>query len=835
MGKTINYPKLYNSNETNFNHNGIGVLKDVISPKVIIEHNGMFECEFTYTVNSFLFDKITYGSIIKINASKKLKNQLFRIYKISKEINGKVKFYAQHITYDLLSNFVKEVNLTNTTCNIALNTLLSSTVFNHKFTAISDITHTANYNIKRVNPLNAIAGSEGSIIDTFGNGCKLIRDNFNIKVMQNYGYDNNVLISYGKNITSFNSDGDLNKVVTGIYPYAIMQNGIDSNTNLNDEIIELPEQILYSSNVNKFYQPFIKPVDLSGDDVTNISQLRKKSEQYLKTINDDLKENYKISFLDSSSTSNYDGWEQLESLDLYDMAIIRDFRFNINYKVKIIKTVFLPLLDRYENMELGTSSTNLASQQKSESEKIQSEINRVNNFWQQAIEHATSQITGNSGGYVRLYPPDKPSEIFIMDKDNPNNARNILRMNKEGIGFSNNGINGPFRTAWTSDGVFYADFITAGILSAIMLQNQDGSLQIDLSSKNGIMTKQNGKRAIELAGTILKFFDWDGNGDSVGNIYSEHYTGQNTAGLSFGHLLNRYSALAYQTSGNNYKHYMTFDKYNVTGKNPYPITVNESMSMNGNLLLFDKNNYSSMYNSTSNNMVARCKNDFFIIDRDSGDNMLSIHKKGFTLYQNGNSILYTTTDGFIYNKLNFQVGGRAYIEGDLNVRGNKNCIQKTKNYGERLFYATEDSESYFTYTSPHLFNVEVTENNTYERVILIDSIYKECVNLDIDYIVDIHKVGWGDFRIKEQTKDYFIIESNSKDFEFKYTIKAKRLGYEHEFSREVFDLDKTNTKINGLDTNSNTLNTNINDLYSNINKFILNNYPNNELWRLYSK
>ena len=113
------------------------------------------------------------------------------------------------------------------------------------------------------------------------------------------------------------------------------------------------------------------------------------------------------------------------------------------------------------------------------------------------------------------------------------------------------------------------------------------------------------------------------------------------------------------------------------------------------------------------------------------------------------------------------------------VSGTKNCVQKTNSYGKRLFYSVEDAESYLTDRSMELIKVDKTEDGTFERKIYLDEVYKECVNLTVDYTVEIIKQGWGDYRIKEQTKDYFIVEASREDFTFKYVVTAKRGGFEH--------------------------------------------------------
>ena len=57
-----------------------------------------------------------------------------------------------------------------------------------------------------------------------------------------------------------------------------------------------------------------------------------------------------------------------------------------------------------------------------------------------------------------------------MDTDDIQTAVSVIRMNKNGIGFSTNGYNGPFHTAWTIDGHFVADYIDSGTLDADLIK-----------------------------------------------------------------------------------------------------------------------------------------------------------------------------------------------------------------------------------------------------------------------------------------------------------------------------------------------------------------------------
>ena len=69
-----------------------------------------------------------------------------------------------------------------------------------------------------------------------------------------------------------------------------------------------------------------------------------------------------------------------------------------------------------------------------------------------------------------------PWRILIMDTDDINTAQHIIQLNKEGIGFSKSGINGEFTSAWTIDGEFDAQWITAGVLQGIEIIAEKGTV-----------------------------------------------------------------------------------------------------------------------------------------------------------------------------------------------------------------------------------------------------------------------------------------------------------------------------------------------------------------------
>lgn len=85
---------------------------------------------------------------------------------------------------------------------------------------------------------------------------------------------------------------------------------------------------------------------------------------------------------------------------------------------------------------------------------------------EQAQQKATQLIqTWAEKGHVYL----TENEIYILDQLPKEKAKYCIRINLGGIGFSSNGWQGPYLSAWTIDGAFNADFITGGTIQGIEL------------------------------------------------------------------------------------------------------------------------------------------------------------------------------------------------------------------------------------------------------------------------------------------------------------------------------------------------------------------------------
>lgn len=469
-------PILYAASETDFTTNGIGLLTDAVSCTVTEERNGAYEATLVYPAKGHLAEYIAEDAIIKAKANDTDEPQLFRIYKSGKQIGSNTTWNAEHISYELTGNPVERFSVSGVNAEQALNRLLAAAVFKHKYTATSDITTVNSTSIADVVSVRkALGGVEGSILDTWGGEYHF--NNYRIELLKARGADNGVTIEYGKNLTDAKQERNISNIVTAIFPYAkYTPEGTE-----NEVFVSLKEKTLVHADAANYAYKRCEIVDFSSEwesgTIITEDMLRAKAEAYLEKISTEPDINITLSYAQLKKTKDYKNIQAMESVALCDTVKVRIDKLQIEATAKIVKAKYDSLKERYDTMEIGSVRTNLTKQLTATQQEITDSIKRnqtraeqIKKQIEQTIVDITAAITGNSGGYVVLYPEKNPQEIYILDQPELSKAKNVWRWNLAGLGHSNTGVNGKFTTAITADGQIVADFITAGELTGSILR-----------------------------------------------------------------------------------------------------------------------------------------------------------------------------------------------------------------------------------------------------------------------------------------------------------------------------------------------------------------------------
>lgn len=212
-------------------------------------------------------------------------------------------------------------------------------------------------------------------------------------------------------------------------------------------------------------------------------------------------QNIEVSFVQLWGTDEYKSIAGLERVSMGDTVTVIYPKLKVRAKMRVVKTVYDVLNDRYNSIEIGKLKTTTADAISDASSNavagdaaIIKQLLNTKSDLRLAIDYATALITGGLGGYVvfNTNAEGHPNEILIMDKPNKLTAVNVIRMNLNGIGFSTHGYNGPFETAWTIDGHFNANFITTGILTAIEIQTSTSGRRIVINDGDAVIAGYQG-------------------------------------------------------------------------------------------------------------------------------------------------------------------------------------------------------------------------------------------------------------------------------------------------------------------------------------------------------
>jgi len=466
-------PILYKANATDFSTFGIGALPDTIQCEVTEERNASYECVFKYPVNGQLYAEIKKERIVKVKPNDTSNPQAFRIYRITTPLNGVVKVYAQHISYDLSGIATPAWSASGVHPQTAINHVFDAALTDHNFTFQTDYTNTKDFKVAKPKSLRAVlGGEEGSLVSLWGGEFEW--DNFVVKHHQGRGHNNGVVIEYGKNLTALEHDSENSNIYTHLLPYAV--NTADDGT---ETVITLTEQLLPIAQTELTQsKTLVKDFTDSFEYGTTVTEalLRQKATAYL--ANNPLgveTPSVKISFEPLWKQPEYAA--VLERVCLCDTVTVRHTELGVSVRTKVIKTVYDSLAEKYVSITLGTAKDTLlktVSDVQAEVETTSAKVDRLPSLMNSAISQATKTITGQNGGYVVLHTntaDGKPYELLVMDNPDIASAVNVWRWNVGGLGFSNHGYNGPFETAITADGQIVADFITSGTLVANVIKS----------------------------------------------------------------------------------------------------------------------------------------------------------------------------------------------------------------------------------------------------------------------------------------------------------------------------------------------------------------------------
>lgn len=347
-------PKLFSPTATKYDNNGLGALVDALSCEVTEERNGIFELKMQYVVDGHLYDQISVDCQILAKANDIAKPQVFRIYNISKELNGVVTINAEHISYQLTNVYVRP--FASDTAGEFMDDIKDGSLWENpfSFSAADDIKNHSGRVVHQtpVSVRALLGGIEGSALDVYHG--ELEFDNYNVILHYNRGKDNGVIVSYGRNLIDFKRDERLYDVVTGVMTsWSLINDYGDLIKTVYSDLQTVWQGPIRPADIPLSYPRNIV-VDVSNDfeEEPTKEQLNDLARGYLYTQNHGTQYTMKVEFIRSSKLDGDIRFADFENVGLCDMVTVKVKPQNVSAKGKVVKTVYDTLKEEYVKIQV---------------------------------------------------------------------------------------------------------------------------------------------------------------------------------------------------------------------------------------------------------------------------------------------------------------------------------------------------------------------------------------------------------------------------------------------------------------------------------------------------
>lgn len=728
------------------------------------EENGIYELDAIFLVDDDgVWRSVQEEAILKVKLDYGYEE--FRIVNIIKN-KWNITVFARQITIqDQLATQLKNVRPENQNGYSCLQWMLKNSneyIENRnyardlEFSSDIDTISTAYYQDK--NLYEALFDCDQSFINRWGG--EIQRRGYITIINKRIGEDRGFQVRRGKNLTSFEAETNMDNVVTRIKPVAYNGHTIDG--------------YVQSGNIDKYAR--VKTITIKYDDVKlqedceegevgyatleelQAELIRRATLEFTENHVDELQAKYRIDFVGLAKTEEYKKYAMLERVYIGDTVNVYEEKLDINVKVRVISKRYDVL--RQKVIEMQLSNIDLSKFKPTSIVEIIKEINKLpesfENVLSKAKKEATDLINAGINGFVVV----NKNEILIMDTADKNTATKVWRWNINGLGHSLTGYNGEYNTALTMDGKMVLNELTceginAMLINAGILKSLNGESWINLDSGDvqitGELRSKSGSQWVGLNAGGLTFQDWnkeeqmlrvgiayfDSNRDING---VEFAMPQYSDFVRFSHIAKPNLNDGWTSEDLFYNFFELWSSQQIVNGvvKKKGMTINSPLWINNNINIAsnDSNSPHNIYNTTEGKLLICGDNGVIIGYRNGTQNLIRLYINE-TDDSNGCAIN-------AYGNWNFN-GGAIKNANIVNTYANT----KTKSIAEVSALETNSSDNIrYVYK-----NITSKDN----RIVL--NIPNEYVGREYT-IVGVAKKSFGDYAIREESENRFIIETD---------------------------------------------------------------------------
>lgn len=599
----------YKIDNYNFVKNGDITLQP-IDGKLRVELNtGLNEIEFELGYDKEKrWTRIEEWGVIKTDVFYSKNKQLYRIYNIDKGMFS-LKIKARHIFFDLVKHNLLDTRAVACNGQQALERILEGT----KYKGHSDIDRINTCYFSVTNIVQALNGENDN---SFRNrwGGEMLFDNFDIYINNRIGGDYGVRVNYSRNMEDVNLIIDRDNIVTRAYPRAF-------------DGIMLPEKYIDSPLINKYpliCEDYIDMSDLKlKDPNTSNDEGFDTEEELYQAMRERMKKlyeggidkpsisgNVKVAMLENSI--EYKDFKGLVNIGIGDTVTVNHKDIDIDMKTRAITIEWNLVTKKYENIEFGDVEVNYFAKQDIAREQLDNILNKNGTVNAGEMEGIINAMQTKFKALRDVAQPQHTLGMLFEDKIKGSASYGAMAIGSMGFMIASERTLDDKDWNWKTFGSgqgFFADWLV-GKLRTVLIENMDGSFQMDLNKPGGMIFRNNGKDAMKIERNMVQLFNWKKNGDYIGALMSLIQGDDgNKPSIGLANTLSSALTIGYEEKDSNkVPSYLEFDKYNILkDKNNKPVRVYEDIDFkNRNLysaVLSSLNDKCYIYNNDEKTVI----------------------------------------------------------------------------------------------------------------------------------------------------------------------------------------------------------------------------------------
>lgn len=478
---------LHEKNENDYKSNGLGLLdKNIINPKVLWKLNGEYTFSFKYPLHAALGSEIKNGMQVEVVSD--ALSDVFRI-QVTEQSMGYITAYCEQKSYDLIDNFIEDINIVNCTGIDAIKRIQNAMTYPHPFILSSTITDVKNARMIRLGGMQALMDQRlaNSFLSRWGG--EIERSYNEVKIVPHIGQDFGVKIQYRKDLVGYKAKIDSSTVVTRIRPVGF--NGLS-----------LPEKYVDSVRIDPKH-PKIKKIKYEKakaalgqykDDKDAVPEsealemLRRfAAEDFRKGI-DQPTATYDVDFVLLKNTEEYRDIANLQTIRGGDTVTVEHALDGFFVSARCVQFEYNPLTGEYVSMRLGNVKEALSETLTTsrDLEALREEQQAIQHSYMDEVSKEIEKTWRNEDGYnyelKKENPFDLPAGYYSFNAPIDQNPTKVIGISAGSLVISNRRQSDGkwnFRTFGTGEG-FTADLIRAGMLQggAVKWNLETGYLNI---------------------------------------------------------------------------------------------------------------------------------------------------------------------------------------------------------------------------------------------------------------------------------------------------------------------------------------------------------------------